>query len=573
MAIITTDVTDFSAIQPARYPSAGKYLVGIDVDGKLKFMDSDGNIFETGGGKFTETTDFSAIQPADYPEAGEFLVDVDTADGVLKKMDSDGNVEDIGASVKYQVAKILTDIPYVHYETDIPGSKSIEAIEFFNGKYYAVVSNDIYESTDLETWTVNFIMGLPGYGATVFNNTLIVGSINTIAYTSDGISWTEVTVGDNNVYWKQFAVFNGELYAAGDQGVPTGGNVIAKSSDGASWTLTGTGDGTKSIKGIASSGTEIIAIGTDDMYVSTNGSTWSKSSNVSTAIPFGVINIVYGDNKYVVHSSGGTIGAGSSVFFTDYNDVINATRPMREYGNPMPHSCIPPMRYLNGKFYVTTDGHSGYMTVATSDDAIDWTVYQTAETGQGMGVYALCHDGTNAVAITKYPSDLLTTSSKYRVLKLDELTDTLVEQTFDLFRREATYSGNFVIVSEDGNEIIVQKEAVYDLTSQKLEVLTPQFGTTSKKWTAIREFSSARIIEKPHDATYGRDLTLVMYNCQLDTPTTIPITGDIAYNPSFVKYAFWQQSGGTTGYILEELPGYKVKVVTRTRFYKFNNEI
>jgi hypothetical protein len=529
MAILKTDITDFSAIQPDKYPAAGMYILGIDTDGQLKKMDSTGTLEVIGAG--------------DAPDA------------------------------TYEIIKELTEIPYERIVTDLPGA-SLISIAYFNGMYYACADNQntMYKSSDCATWT-SFNPTNTGTSfqyLTVYANKLIIGCNNAIAYSTDGENYTEVAIGNNNCLWWQFTTFGGYLYAVAKYGVPSNGNSIARSADGITWESVGTGNNTYEMKGIASNGSEIIAINNCDIYVSTDGSAWTKTSNMNTALPYGINNMVYGNGKYVIRCQGGPFSSGVYAIFTDYNDITSAVSPIQTYGSPVPHSSNPPIYFLNNKFYIPCDGHSGYMNVAVSDDALTWTVYQVWESTGGENVYALCYDGTNIIGITKNPFTIYPTGTAYthQVYKYEEISDTLMVETYNnLIRNAASESGSYIAISNDGNKLTIQREIDIDCDIVRPYIVMPQFGTKTKSYSYKRVYERLWVYER---------------NWNLSAQNVISLAGN-GYMPSYDAVmqndtarestatgisSSWESNGGCCIANTSVVAGAKIKYICKMEFFK-----
>jgi hypothetical protein len=137
-------------------------------------------------------------------------------------------------------------------------------IAYGNGKFFA--SNDatnlVYSTDDGATWTVltnplGTWIGAMAYGSGIH---VAVGGGGTMAYSSDGTSWTVVTdstFGASDI--TRIAYGNGIFVAVGD------GGKIAYSSNGADWTAVTDSpfDGYIRIRGIAYGNGRFVAVGDD----------------------------------------------------------------------------------------------------------------------------------------------------------------------------------------------------------------------------------------------------------------------------------------------------------------------
>jgi len=222
------------------------------------------------------------------------------------------------------------------------------------------------------------------FGEKINNRWVAVGSgsTNTLAYSSDGISWTGLgkttfSVNAQDVAW------NGSIYVAVGQGT----NSIAYSSDGITWTGLGTSIFSSAGRGVAWSGTRWVASGqgTNTLAYSSDGITWT---GIGTSI-FSVIGqkIVWngsifcavgeGTNSIAYSSDGITwTGLGTSIF-TSLGRCIG----------------------WNGFMFVA--GGDGGNSVAYSYDGIGWTGLGTSIVTSGRGIgwdgrkWIVCGTGTN----------------------------------------------------------------------------------------------------------------------------------------------------------------------------------
>ena len=226
------------------------------------------------------------------------------------------------------------------------------------------------------------------FGESIPNRWVAVGSgsTNTLAYSSDGISWTGLgkttfSVNAQDVAW------NGSIYVAVGQGT----NSIAYSSDGITWTgaTSSTSIFSSAGRGVAWNGTRWVATGqgTNTLAYSSDGINWT---GIGTSI-FSVIGqkIVWngsifcavgeGTNSIAYSSDGITwTGLGTSIF-TSLGRCIG----------------------WNGFMFVA--GGDGGNSVAYSYDGIGWTGLGTSIVTSGRGIgwdgrkWIVCGTGTNQI--------------------------------------------------------------------------------------------------------------------------------------------------------------------------------
>jgi hypothetical protein len=167
------------------------------------------------------------------------------------------------------------------------------------------------------------------------NKFVAVGLGGKIATSSDGITWTEVTIsfsGDPNDYIRGIAWgSNGDtvnkFVAVGDKGG------MVSSDDGTTWTaVTANTFGTENILGIAWGDNKFVAVGAQGkMAYSPDGTDWTAVSD-SRFANFNIRGIAWGDNKFVAvglsgkmaYSSNGTTwtAVSDSTFGTGVNYIL-----------------------------------------------------------------------------------------------------------------------------------------------------------------------------------------------------------------------------------------------------------
>jgi hypothetical protein len=172
------------------------------------------------------------------------------------------------------------------------------------------------------------------FGQSIPNRWVTVGiGTNSIAYSSDGITWTGLgtsifSTGGYNVAW------NGTRWVAVGQGT----NTIAYSSDGITWTGIGSAIFSTMGRGVAWNGTRWVAVGqgTNSIAYSADGITWTGlGTSIFSTMGFGVawngtrwVAVGEGTNS-IAYSADGLVwtGIGSAIFSARGLDVAwNGTR-------------------------------------------------------------------------------------------------------------------------------------------------------------------------------------------------------------------------------------------------------
>jgi hypothetical protein len=176
---------------------------------------------------------------------------------------------------------------------------------------------------------------------------------NKLAYSSDGIKWTEIP--SNYSYRTGRAL----VIAYGNNMFVTGGELgeTSTSTDGATWTNS-TGAGIGEIRAIVCGDGKFVAGSySGKMAYSSDGIKWT----VLTNSPFGnssVHKIVWGNNKFVA-------GGSSKIAYS--SDGITWTAVTDPFGGAGEY--ISTIAYGNGKFVAG----SSYGKMAYSSDGITWT--------------------------------------------------------------------------------------------------------------------------------------------------------------------------------------------------------
>jgi hypothetical protein len=213
-----------------------------------------------------------------------------------------------------------------------------------------------------------------------------VGEYGKMAYSTNGVGWTEPT---NSVFTSNIhaiAYGNGTFVACDDY------NMSYSSDGGVSWSpLTSSTLGNQ-VHGIAYGAGKFVAVANNArMAKSSDGATWTAI----TSHPFTshICAIVYANGKFIAGGSNGKI-AYSSDGDTWYDDITwtGAT------GNPFGTDQIKAIAYGDGKF-VAGGGHSGTSgeagKMALSTDGVTWTAV-TSSTFSGSQISAIAYGETAA---------------------------------------------------------------------------------------------------------------------------------------------------------------------------------
>ena len=232
---------------------------------------------------------------------------------------------------------------------DIPQSlfKIVYDICYANGKYIAVGQNSsskpqMADSIDGITWnaisqtifTREYIKSIC-YGNGMY---VAVGFSGQLAYSTDGITWTQAVKGLTT------SNFNSVCYGDGKFVVGRSDGNFLYSTDGINWTSKGSGFGS-SINSICYGNGRFVAVGGDgNNFYSTDGITWKRASGVSPGES--LIDVCYGDGKFVATRSGSNI-----IYYSENGETWN-DKTFSDISTSNPSSIC----YVSGKFIMIKDG-------------------------------------------------------------------------------------------------------------------------------------------------------------------------------------------------------------------------
>lgn len=187
------------------------------------------------------------------------------------------------------------------------------------------------------------------YGNGIF--VAVAGGSNTVAYSTDGISWTQNTTLPKSITWTSITYGDGKFVA-----VAVRSDVSAYSTDGITWVETSLPDSdSKGWSSITYGNGKFVAVTTYMFAYSTNGINWTR---VSIDNSYSWSSVVYGNGKFV------------AVADWDSSVVMYSTDGINWNEGTLPVSAQwVSVAYGNGKFVAIT-----YSQIfAYSDDGINWT--------------------------------------------------------------------------------------------------------------------------------------------------------------------------------------------------------
>lgn len=268
--------------------------------------------------------------------------------------------------------------------------QNYQDIAYGDGKFVAVSNStfNILYSTDGLSWTtvtvgsfsLNSIVYADGKFVAVGREFSGVNLITNVEVSTDGISWTRYNPFTNGIGPTEITYGNGLFVVVGD----TGSNRVMTSPDGINWTIRsvlGNDDGWKSVAYGNGKFVAVASTGIDRTMYSTDGISWT-----SLPISIGSQKIIFADGKFTTGENYSTDG----ITWTS-----STMSPIIPYG----------ISYGNGIFVAV--GQAGTDRIAISTDATSWELVTAPELnawnciGYGDSKFvALSSDGTNRLMIS-----------------------------------------------------------------------------------------------------------------------------------------------------------------------------
>lgn len=304
----------------------------------------------------------------------------DVEDALLDKIDTKANTSDITSGFVLNVVSTLN-------------TSSWKGVVYGDGKYVAVNYENFAYSTDGINWTYG-TLPISANGIAYGNGMFCAYgySDTNVCYSTDGINWNTASTNYNS---NKFSI-----YFLNDKFFISAGYAILSSSNCASWSKFELGESCTLYGGAYGNGVYIMS-GYGDTFISTNGTSWTKTTALSTTENYGSIFFV--DGKFIAIANGTTnYGASNKIAYS-----TNGTS--WTYGTLPISAKWVEGSYCNGTFMI-----AGYQSLAYSNDGVNWKVgslpegWNTIET-MGSGSEFLFFQGSgNEVAIARQnPYDLV----------------------------------------------------------------------------------------------------------------------------------------------------------------------
>lgn len=224
-------------------------------------------------------------------------------------------------------------------------------------------------------WTVTTLdAGFIGESAAIFNNLYIAGGSNPsngnaiIQYSSDGVSWTRLDLGNFFGYGVRRLVTGNGLIL----GMLNAAQHIL-SSDGINWTAYNHFPPVSGDQGVAFLNGYFVFRASDDLAYSTDGINWSSTYSAGSGGYMSGINAAYGGGMYV------TCGSAGFGYTTDVGIPLTT----------VPYAPAAVVAYGNGAFVAFNRGLGATRDVYRSTDGMNWTTYTDAlPATPGAGYYS-----------------------------------------------------------------------------------------------------------------------------------------------------------------------------------------
>ena len=275
------------------------------------------------------------------------------------------------------------------------------------------------------------------YGGGLF--VAVAADSNTMAYSTDGITWTQGTM-PANANWASVC-YGGDKFVA----VATGSSTMAYSYYGINWTQ-GTMPTSTNWNSVCYGNGKFVAVvynSSNTMAYSTNGINWTQGTMPTTA---NWASVCYGNDKFVAVA----YNSSTMAYSTDGINWTQGTMPTSTYWFSV---C-----YGNNMFVAVVAGLS---KMAYSTDGINWT--------QGtMPAYArwrsVCYGGGKFVAVVYNSS-----TTAYIIPSYSLILDSVELGSQSIFRSPASISQ--ILINSDTYDIVDVEGASVSLTSRALNLV------------------------------------------------------------------------------------------------------
>jgi hypothetical protein len=241
-----------------------------------------------------------------------------------------------------------------------------------------------------------------GGATTVSDNFMVAcggggGSIVTLAYSYDGVNWTESANGANIFTIAKSVAWNGSLWVAGGQDSNTNG-IVGYSSDGINWTAAPSGSAifTNFCETIAWNGSLWVAGGSSTsagvVAYSSNGITWTESTSGTALFTANCYSVAWNGTIWV--AGGSTSSDGVVAYSYDGETWIQSTG-----GSSFFKGACKTVAWNGSMWVAGGTGTAGAGLLARSTDGNSWTGITLVSGLFSTGVNGVAWNGGLWVAV------------------------------------------------------------------------------------------------------------------------------------------------------------------------------
>ena len=340
-------------------------------------------------------------------------------------------ITDTSNIMAYILASEFELLKFKESSVSASSSQMLQSVCYGNGKYVAIsgvynnFSNIMAYSTDGISWTQGNMPSSQSWQSVCYGNGKFIAidsTSNIMAYSTDGISWTQGNM-PSSQYWSSICYGNGKFIA-----IDSTSNIMAYSTDGISWTQGNMPNSQQWMSVCYGNGKYVaVARNSNIMAYSTDGISWTEG-NIPT---YQWQSVCYGNDKFVAVAHDTNIMAYST-------NGINWTEGFMPSRKNWSSVC-----YGNGKFVAIAYNSN---TMAYSTDGISWTqgniprneYWQSICYGNGKYIVAgsntkICYALSDYLFHPLFDLDkingraVLTEESNTRLAKIRDTFDNLLE--------------------------------------------------------------------------------------------------------------------------------------------------
>ncbi len=335
---------------------------------------------------------------------------------------------------------------------------------------------------------------------------------NIVAYSTDGINWTQSTLSNiaNNLNWRSVTYGNGKFVA-----IAYGSIVVSYSSDGINWTRSNTLPVNKYWSSITYGDGKFVAVAyrTNIAVYSSDGINWTQSTLPASML---LQSITYGNGKFVAVSDDSSTAVYSS-------DGINWTQSTLPISARWRSVC-----YGNGKFVAVANDSS---IAAYSADGVNWTQSTLPTRAMWLSVcygndkFVVVADNSNIVAYStdgiNWTQSTLSNSVRWSSVIYGDGKFVTVAFNSDVVEYSADginwQSSADKLQYPDGTDIHEQVKEALQLPEIPSLPTATKITLTVASWDTTSKTQSVTVTGVSADAT-KQEIRVMPVNAALDSP-------------------------------------------------------